>query len=432
MDLGEGLRQAIAKLSRATIIDAKTVKEFTKELQKSLLSADVEVSLVFQISKDIEAAALKSRPPTGITPKDYITDIVYNKLVDLMGSTYLPEMKSKRILLMGLYGSGKTTTAVKIAKYYQDRGMSAAVICCDVTRPAAYEQLETLAAQASVTFFGIKGEKDPVKVLKASIHPLKGKNVVICDTSGRNALDDDLIGELKRVANEFNADEKVLVVGADTGQTAGRQAREFDSAVKINGVVVTRMDGSGKGGGAISAANAAKAHVMFIGTGEKMGNIEPFDSQKFIGSLLGIPDIASLLDKVNKAVAEANINPEDMQAEELNFETFYTQLKAMGHMGPLRNVFGMMGAPDIPKEMLDQGEDRLNKFKVIISSMTQNERKDEKLLHNPERIKRIAAGSGTTEHDVHMLISQFNKMKKLFNTFKNDRSFKKRFAKFGV
>ncbi len=432
MDLGEGLRQAIARLSRATIIDSKTIREFTKELQKSLLSADVEVSLVFQISKDIEIAALKSRPPPGITPKDYITDIVYDRLVHLMGSTYAPEMKSKRILMMGLYGSGKTTTSVKIAKYYQDRGMSAAVICCDVTRPAAYEQLETFAAQANITFFGIKGEKDPVKVLKASHQVLKGKNVVICDTSGRNALDDNLINELKSVAREFNADEKVLVVGADTGQIAGRQAREFDSAVKISGVVVTRMDGSGKGGGAISAANAAKAGVMFIGTGEKVGNIEPFDSEKFIGSLLGIPDISSLLEKVNKAVTEANLKPEEMQVEELNFDTFYTQLKAMGHMGPLKNVFGMMGAPDMPKEMLDQGEDRLNKFKVIISSMTQNERKDERLLHNPDRIKRIAAGSGTTEHDVHMLISQFNKMKKMFNTFKNDRSFRKRFAKFGV
>ncbi len=430
--MGEGLRQAIAKLSRATIIDAKTVKEFTKELQKSLLSADVEVSLVFQISKEIEAESLKSRPPSGITSKDYITDIVYKKLVGLMGSTYTPEMKSKRVLLMGLYGSGKTTTAVKIAKYYQDRGMSAAVICCDVTRPAAYEQLETLAAQANITFFGIKGEKDPVKVLKASRQPLKGKNVVICDTSGRNALDDNLIAELKAVAREFGADEKILVVGADTGQTPGSQAREFDSAVKISGGVGTGMDGSVKGGGAISAANAAKAHVMFIGTGEKIGNIEPFDSEKFIGSLLGIPDMSSLLDKVSKAVAEAKIKPEDMQTEELNFETFYTQLKAMGHMGPLKNVFGMMGASDVPKEMLDQGEDRLNKFKVIISSMTQSERKDERLLHNPDRIKRIAVGSGTSEHDVHMLISQFNKMKKMFNTFKNDRGFRKRFAKFGA
>src|SRR5271163_985017 len=154
MDLGEGLRQAIAKLTRATIIDAKTIREFNKELQKTLLSADVEVKLVLKFTNDIEEKALRSNPPAGVSPKDYITNIVYEELVRLVGPTYTPELSKQKILLMGLYGSGKTTTSAKLAKYYQDRGLGAALICCDVTRPAAYTQLETLAKQANVAFYG--------------------------------------------------------------------------------------------------------------------------------------------------------------------------------------------------------------------------------------------------------------------------------------
>ncbi len=430
MDLGEGLRKALAKLQHASIIDAKTIKEFNKELQKSLLSADVEVELVLNFTKSVEEKALKSRPPPGLAPRDYITNIVYEGLVSLMGPSYEPKLKRQRILLMGLYGSGKTTTAAKLAKYYQDRGLSAGLICCDVTRPAAYEQLETLAKQANVTFFGRKGEKDASKIVKEGLDKLKDKQVVICDTSGRSALDGILIEELKAVASAFKPDESLLVISADIGQVAGRQATEFNRSVRMTGVVVTKMDGSGRGGGALSATNAAQSIVTFIGVGEKLSNMEPYNSEKFIGGLLGIPDIGALLANVQNAVEEAQLKPEDLEAEELNLESFYAQLKAMGKMGPLKNVFGMMGAPDVPKEMVDKGEDKLGKYKVIIASMTKEERTSEKILHSPSRIKRIAKGSGTTEKDVHELLSDFNKMKKMFGMVKNDRDFRKKFSKF--
>ncbi|MCL5430262.1 MAG: signal recognition particle receptor subunit alpha [Candidatus Marsarchaeota archaeon] len=430
MDLGEGLRKALAKLTRSTIIDAKTIKEFNKDLQKTLISADVDVHLVLKFTNEIEEKALKSKPPPGVAPTEYITNIVYDGLVEMMGSTYTPQLKRQRILLMGLYGSGKTTTAAKLAKFYQDRGLSSGVICCDITRPAAFEQLETLAKNANVGFFGIKGSKDPVDVVRKGLEALKDKHVVICDTSGRNALDDALISELKSVYGAFKPDEKLLVVSADIGQVSGKQAKEFDDAVKVSGVIVTKMDGSGKGGGALSAANAASAHVSFIGTGEKMANIEPYDSEKFIGGLLGMPDIASLVSNVQQAIKEANIKPEEMELEELNFDTFYTQLRAMNKMGPLKGMFGMMGMPDMPKDVMEKSEDKLNKYKVIIGSMTKDERKNDKLIHESGRIERIAKGSGTTEQDVRSLISDFNKMKKMFNSLKNDRNFKKKFAKF--
>ncbi len=430
MDLGEGLRQAMARLQRATIIDAKTIREFNKDLQKALLSSDVEVKLVFNFTKEIEDKALRSRPPEGVAPRDYITNLVYDGLVELMGKTYVPELKPKRILLMGLYGSGKTTAAAKLAKYYQDRGLSALLICCDVTRPAAYEQLETLAKQANVAFFGIKGEKDAAKVVREALRAHKDRKVVICDTSGRNALNSELIAELKAVAEGFDPDEKVLVISADTGQVAGKQALEFDRAVKLSGVIVTKMDGSGKGGGALSAANTAHASIMYIGTGERLGNIEPYDSGKFIGRLLGMPDITSLVETVQQAIHDAGVKEEDLQVEELNFETFYTQLKTMGKMGSLKGMLGMMGAPDVPKDTLEQNEGKLQRYKVIIGSMTPEERRNERLMHDPDRILRVARGSGTSEKDVHQLLSDFNKMKKMFNMLKNDRGFIKKFSKF--
>ncbi len=432
MDLGEGLRQALAKISRATIIDAKTIREFNKELQKAMLTADVEVPLVFSLTKNIEEKALKSRPPAGLAPRDYITNIVYDELVKLVGKSYEPELKKQRVLLMGLYGSGKTTTAAKLAKFYQDRGLSAGVICCDVSRPAAYEQLETLAKQANVAFFGMKGEVDAAKIAKAGMEALKDKQVVICDTSGRNALDPGLISELKSVNKVFEPDAKILVVSADIGQVAGRQTREFDSAVKISGVIVTKMDGSGKGGGALSAANASQAHVLFIGTGEKMKDIESFNSEKFIGSLLGIPDIGSLVERVQSAVAEAGINPEEVDIEKFNMDSFYTQLKALNKMGPLKNVLGMMGMSDMPKDAVEKSESKLAKYKIIIASMTKSERNNERLLHEHSRIARIAKGSGTSEQDVRELVSDFNKMKKSFNLMKNDRNMKKFLAKMGA
>ena len=430
MDLGEGLRKAIARLKGSTIIDSKTIKEFNKELQKSLLSADVDVKLVLELTKKIEDAALHEEVPPGISHKDFIISKVYEELVRLMGKKYEPELKPKRILLLGIYGSGKTTTAAKLAKFYQDRGLSAGLICCDVSRPAAYEQLETLAKQANVAFFGIKGEHDAAKIAKAGLEALKDKKVIICDSSGRNALDEELIKELKSVAEAFKPDEKFLVINADIGQVASKQAKEFDQAVKIDGVIVTKLDGSGKGGGALSAVAAANSRVTFIGTGEKLNALELYDPNKFVGRLLGIPDIEGLVSTIQEAVKEANIKPEEVNIEELNFETFYTQLKAMSKMGPIKNILSMLGLADAPKEAIEQSEAKMKKYKAIISSMTPEERKDEKLMHDASRIKRVAKGSGTTEKDVRELLSDFAKMKKLLSAFQNDRNLRGLASKF--
>ncbi len=430
MDLGEGLRKAIARLTGATIIDAKTIREFNKELQRTLISADVNVELVFAITQKLENAALKEKLPENVSAKDYITNMLYEELVGLMGAGFEPKIAPKRILLLGLYGSGKTTSAAKLAKFYQDRGLGSALIACDVSRPAAYEQLETLAKQAGVGFCGIKGETDVRKIIRNAASVLKDKKVLICDTSGRNALDKNLINELKIITEEFKPDEKLLVINADTGQVAGKQAREFDNAVKLSGVIVTKLDGSGKGGGALSAVNVAKVGIEFIGTGEKLGNIELYDSKKFVGKLLGMPDLESLVANVQQAIKEANLKPEEAQMEELNFRTFYTQLKTLGKMGPMKNVMANLGMTDVPKETFEQSEMKMRKYKAIIDSMTEEERDNGSLLNNSSRIKRIAKGSASTEKEVRELISDFNKMKKLYNMMKSDRNVRKQFGRF--
>ncbi len=430
MDLGEGLRKAIARLTGATIIDAKTIREFNKELQRALISADVNVELVLALTKKLEDAALKEKLPPGVSAKDYITNMLYEQLVKLMGSGFEPVMKPKRVLLLGLYGSGKTTTTAKLAKFYQDRGLSSALIACDVSRPAAYEQLETLAKQAGVGFFGIKDEKDVRKIVRQALASLKDKKVLICDTSGRNALDKALIDELKAITEEFKPDEKTLVINADTGQVAGKQAAEFNNAVKLTGVIVTKLDGSGKGGGALSAVNAANVGIEFIGTGEKLNMIELYDSKKFVGKLLGMPDLESLVANVQQAIKEANIKPEEAAMEELTFNTFYNQLKTLNKMGSMKNMLGQLGVANVPKETFEQSEAKMKKYKSIIDSMTVKERDDASLLNNSERVRRIAKGSGATEKEVRELISDFNKMKKFYNMMKNDRNVRKQFSKF--
>ncbi len=430
MDLGEGLRKAMARLSGSTVIDLKSIREFNKELQKALISSDVEVGLVFSLTKRIEEAALAGKLPKGVSQKDYITNMVYEELVKLMGESYEPDIRPKRILLVGIYGSGKTTTAAKLAKFYQDRGLGVGLICCDAARPAAYEQLETLAKQVNAGFFGIKGEKDVSRIVHEGVAALKGKKVIICDSSGRSGMDAELIKELKVINSQLKPDEKILVINADIGQVAGRQAAEFDKAIGINGAIVTKMDGSGKGGGALSAVSASSARIMFIGTGEKMNALELYDSKRFVGRLLGVPDLEGLLLHVSEAVKASEMKPEDVDAEDLSFDSFYKQMKAMSKMGPMKNVLGMMGLVDVPKEAIETGETKLKKYECIISSMTREERKDGRLLREPGRISRIAKGSGTQEKDVRDLIADFNRMKRMAEALKNNRDVKKQMSKF--
>jgi len=424
MDLGKKLREALAKLTNRPYVDEDAVRSLIKDLQRVLISSDVSVKLVFQLSKKIEERALKTKKLEALSLREHVMRVVYEELLELMGKSYTPRLDKHRILVAGLFGSGKTTSTAKIAHYYKSKGLSVGMVAADVDRPAAQEQLEQLSKQVGAGFYTIKGEKDAAKIVKDAMHKAK-EDVLIVDSAGRSAFDGRMVEELRAIAKELKPDETYLVVSADIGQVAGKQSEEFNAAVPLSGVVVTKMDGSGKGGGALSAVAATDAKIAFIGVGEKISDFEVYDSQRFVGGLLGVPDLKGLMEKVERISKETDV--QKLATEELTIDSFYEQLKAAKKLGPLSSVFSMLGVSDVPKEMVQQSEEKLKKFESMINSMTKAEKKNAKLIRQqPNRVARIASGSGCSEKDVREFLSQFEKMEKMMNQFQKNRGFRKK------
>lgn len=427
MDLGKGLRETLARLSGKAYVDEEAVRALIKDLQRILISSDVNVKLVLALSKRIEERSLKIDKIQALSLKEHVLKVVYEELVNLMGTSYTPRMDKHKILLCGLFGSGKTTSTIKLANFYKGRGLSAGVIAADVERPAAQEQLEQLAKANNVEFFTIDKEKGASKIVKEGLKKLK-TDVIIVDSAGRSAFDNDLASELKKINDVLNPDEVYLVISGDIGQIASKQAEEFNKIGKLSGVIVTKMDGSGKGGGALSAVGATEAKVAFIGTGEKAEDFEIYNSEKFVGKLLGVPDIGALMEKIQKIAKEENLK--NIESEELTIETFYQQLKAAKKLGPLGNVMGMLGVSDLPKDVVQQSEGKMKKYEAMINSMTKSEKKDASLLkRQPTRVARIAKGSGTSEKDVREFLGQFEKIEKMMNMFRKNRGFRSQIEK---
>jgi signal recognition particle subunit SRP54 len=421
MGLGETLRKAMDKLQGAATIDKETVKEAIKEIQRALIAANVDTTTVFTISKKIEENAF-GEINGQLSRREHVTKITYDALIEMLGGKTTPE-NPKKILLCGLFGSGKTTACGKVAIYYKKRGKKVGVICADTFRPAAYEQLETNAKVAGAEFFGIKGETNAGKVVKEGIKKLeaRGCDIIICDSAGRSGLDDELVKEIKEINNAFNAEEKWLVLGADIGNLAKKQAQAFHNAVGINGVILTRMDGSAKGGGALVACNETGASVYFISTGEKVNDFEAFDANRYLSRIMGYGDLQGLLEKAKEAEIE-NLNPEDLLKGNFNLRMFYEQLKATKKMGPLNKVAEMLGlSVKLPKDMLEAGQEKMDTFKIIIDSMTEQERTEPEVI-NRNRIERVAKGAGVKVEEVRELIKQYKQMKKMFKKFKGIQS----------
>lgn len=424
--LGDKLREAIAKLTGKPYVDEAAVKALVKDLQKVLIASDVNVKLVLALSKRIEERALKTEKKEALTLKEHVVKVVYDELVKLMGESYTPRVDKHRVLLCGLYGSGKTTTCAKLAKFYKSRGLSVLLVGADVDRPAAQEQLRQLSEKVGAKYFTEVG-KDAPTIVKDALATAK-EDVIIVDSAGRNAFDDDLAAELRGVHQTLKPDEVFLVITGDIGQVAGKQAEEFQKIAAVTGVIATRMDGSGKGGGALSAVSATGAKIAFIGVGEKLEDLEIYKSEKFVGRLLGMPDLESLVEKIKQVTKDSDIKK--LETEELTIETFYEQLKAAKQLGPLSGVFSMMGMNNVPKEMVQQSEGRLSKFEAMINSMTKQERKNPKLIKSTKgRLERIAKGSGSTEAEVREFLNQFDQVDKMMNKFKHDRSFRTKMEK---
>ncbi len=423
--LGTSLKSILKKIARAGLVDKKLIEELVKEIQKALLYADVNVKLVFELTSKIKERALNEKPPTGITQREYLINIVYEELVKFLGEEKQSlnlKSKSSKIMFVGLYGSGKTTTISKIGKFYQNRGKKVCFLALDVHRPAAIDQLEQLGSKLKIKVFSDRKEKDPVRVYKKFKEELNEFDIILIDTAGRDALSRELIKEIEGLNKEIKPDERLLVVSADIGQAAEKQAKQFHDSVNITGVIATKMDGTAKAGGALVACAVSGAPIKFIGVGEKVDDLEEFNPKGFVGRLLGMGDLEALLEKAKIAIDEEKA--EDLGKKflkgEFNFLDLYEQMQAMKKLGPLNKIMDMipgMGNLNIPKEMLEVQEEKLEKWKYIMQSMTKEE------LENPDiitsnRIERIAKGSGTTTHEVRELLKQYRQAKKLMKLMK--------------
>ncbi len=423
--LGDSLKSTLEKIAKSVFVDEKLINELIKEIQRALLQSDVNVKLVFDLSNKIKKRAIEEETPKGLTKKEHLINIVYEELVSFLGGDgFKIELNKKpfKIMLVGLFGSGKTTTAGKLARFFQKRAAKIALIQLDVWRPAAFKQLEQLGKQLNVPVFGDEKEKNPEKIYKKFEDKLKDFDLIIVDTAGRDALSDELIEELNKINKLVKADERLLVISGDIGQTAEKQAAAFHETCNITGVIITKMEGTAKGGGALSACAVTKAPVKFIGIGEKINDFEEFNPKGFVSRLLGMGDIEALLDKAREAISEEEAM--DMSKKfikgEFNLIDLYEQMQAMKKMGPLSKIMELvpgMGQLKMPKEMLDVQQGKLEKWRYIMDSCTKEELEDPELISG-NRIDRIAKGSGVSTKEVRELIKQYRQSKKLMKMFK--------------
>ncbi|NQV08671.1 signal recognition particle protein [Candidatus Woesearchaeota archaeon] len=423
--LGDSLKNTMQKIAKSMFVDEKLINELVKDIQRALLQSDTNVKLVLELTNKIKERALKEKPGRGLTQKEHLINTVYEELVSFLGGEGAKINVGKKpfkIMLVGLFGNGKTTTAGKLAKFFTKRGHKVALVGLDIHRPAAMDQLEQIGKSAKVPVFIDKKEKNALKIWKNNEKELKKYDVLLIDTAGRDALSKDLIKELNELNKEIKPNEALLIMGADVGQAAEKQAEAFHESCKVSGVVITKMDGTAKGGGALIACSVTGAPVKFIGVGEKTDDLEEFKPQNFVSRLLGMGDIETLLEKAKDAIDEDKA--EDLGKKflkgEFNLIDLYEQMEAMNKMGPLSKVMELipgMGQLKMPKGMLKVQEGKLKIWRYMMDSMTKSELEDPETIDS-NRIERIAKGAGTTVSNVRELLKQYRQSKKMMKMMK--------------
>lgn len=417
----DNIRSALARFLKGGDYE-KAVDEFIRELQKELVRADVNLKLAMELTNRIKERALKAEPPPGISRKEWFITVVYEELTRLLGGERKPSVKPAKkpwvIMLVGLQGSGKTTTAAKLAYFYKLEGLRVGLVAADTFRPAAYMQLKQLGEQVGVPVYGEPGNSDAVAIAVKGVEFFRERkmDVIIIDTAGRHHREEDLLEEMKKMSEHVKPDEVMLVIDAAIGQQAFNIARRFHEATPIGSIIVTKLDGTAKGGGALSAVAATGASIKFIGTGEKIDELEVFNPPRFVSRILGLGDIESLIEKVRRV--QLDFTEEDARRlieGKVNMRLVYKQLVSLRKMGPLGKIMQMIPGlgVKIPFEVdSKQLEEKMSKWLAIINSMTYEE------LDNPDiidrsRMKRIARGAGVEVEDVKELLKQYELVKKL-------------------
>ncbi|MBA7604300.1 Signal recognition particle protein [subsurface metagenome] len=417
--LGEVLRKATDKIANAIFLDKNLVDSVIKDLQRALIEADVNIVLVKELSDKIRKSALDERIK-GIEKKEHMIKLLHDELTAILGEYKQLKLKKgkkeqNRIMFLGLYGAGKTTTVAKLGNYFSKRGDKVALVGLDTHRLAAPEQLQQLAEKHKLSYFIDTEEKNPVKIWKKYEKDLKEYDVVLIDTAGRHTFDKSLINEIKSLDKEIKPTETILVMPADIGQAAKKQSQEFREAVDISGVIITRMDSTARGGGALTACAETKAPVYFITTGEKINDIEEFNPKSFLSRLFGMGDLETLIEKIKSVTDEDKQKKIQKKIEEgnISLEDVIEQVKSMGSMGGFEKIKSMIPGfskveKKIPENLIETQEAKISKWEHIIKSMTKEEKENPELMEKQtSRISRVAKGAGVHSSDVRSLLKQY-------------------------
>ncbi|MBS3143790.1 signal recognition particle receptor subunit alpha [Candidatus Woesearchaeota archaeon] len=422
--LGSRFKDILNKLAKSIFVDDKLVDDLVREIQRALLQADVNVKLVSELTKSIKEKVVKAK--SKLDKRTYLVNVVYDELVKFLGDEkselVIAKKKPFKIMMVGVYGSGKTTTIGKLCNYYKKRGYKVATLGLDVHRPAAVDQIEQICSKINVDCYTDRKEKNPVKIYNEFEDKYSKYDILFIDTAGRDSLDEELVKEIKELNDKIKPDEKLLVLSADIGQAAQGLAEGFHKNCGVTGVIVSKLDGTAKAGGSLTGTAATGAKIKFIGVGEKIDDLETFNPKGFVSRLLGMGDLEALLEKAKDVIDEekAGDMKDRLVSGDFDLNDLYEQMKAMKKMGPLNKIMDMvpgLSGIKLPKEALQVQEGKLERWKYIIDSCTKKERNNPDLIDS-KRAERIANGSGTTVGEVRELIKQYRMAKKMMKMMK--------------
>lgn len=417
--LSEKLGGVFKRLKSRGKLTESDVREAMREVKMALLEADVSYKVVKDFVAKVTEKAVGEEVLTSLTPGQHVIKIVNDELIALMGEQNsrinMPSKPPCVIMMCGLQGSGKTTHAAKLAKYFKDNGKRPLLVACDVYRPAAINQLQVVGEKAGVKVFEM-GQINPVTIAKEAVKHAKdyGNDMVILDTAGRLHIDEELMNELKTIKEETHPDEIMLVVDAMTGQDAVNVAKAFDDALGIDSVLMSKLDSDTRGGAALSVLAVTGKPIKFVGMGEKLDEFEPFHPERMASRILGMGDVLTLIERVQTSVNENDAKKLEERLKENSFDMtdLLEQMKQVRKMGPLKQLMGMIpGVADKIKDV-DIDDRQMDRIEAMILSMTPAERAKPSII-DPKRKRRIAAGSGNSVSDVNRLLRQFEQMQKL-------------------
>lgn len=418
--LGERLKDIARNLSGKGRLSASQVKDSMRDIRRALLEADVNLQVATDFTEEVENEAVRRKIYDSFTPAEMIIQIVGEKLIGLIGKAepLILDKQPTSILLVGLQGSGKTTTAIKLGYFLKSKGRSPFLIPADVKRPAAFEQLRDMAERENLPYFADRFDNE-VKLCKQALtrSVLNRYDTLIFDTAGRLHVDADMIDQIKKVKDTVNPSEILLVADSMTGQDAVNIAGEFEKALGITGIILTKMDGDARGGAALSMRKVTGKPIKFIGVGEKPDALEVLHPERLASRILGMGDLKTLQEKAEKAVEKEHVEKfqKKMQEGKIDLEDFLGQIKQLKKMGPLDALLDMFPGGKNLKKMMD--EKQMVRTEAIIQSMTSAERKNPSIL-NGSRRKRIASGSGTSVQDINRLLKEFKMAQKLIKQMK--------------